>query len=525
MARSESQGYQIAVVILGILWVLTSVTAVVFARKYSDAAKQSETDRADAQKALSAVRSAEEDMSKLKQWMGFEPTTSVADVEKTGKADWERYAATLPEAQRTYKASLEATGTALADARENLRIAQEQVQNLKDNNESREQTKDKQIQEFSQQLAQARKDLEAEQAKYDEARKRLEKLNTELAQRIQRTETELTTSREQYDKDMSAADARDKLKTQELKQRDDEIAGLRGETPSVADGQIRQVNPRLGVAFISLGEADYLPRQISFSVYGRDNNGVAKSKRKGALEVTRILGPHYSEARIVETDDKDPILPGDEIYTPLWEPGRPERFALAGFIDVDGDDQSDRELVKELISMNGGILDAELADDGNISGQMSIDTRFLVVGKEKGDNGVKIGQMKATADDLGVEEISLTKFLDHVGWKSTNKTLRFGSDRYRDFRRATPDGGVKTSTGVTSKRFQPRRLGQPKSAFDRPPKAGDRTDATLSRPAAATTDEEPAANEDAPADEAPADEPTSDESAPAEEKAADEAPE
>jgi hypothetical protein len=464
MARSQTQGYQIAVVVLGILWVLTCVTAVIFARKFDTAFKQGEKDRADAQKAMAAARGAEEDMSKLKQWMGFEPTSSLADIEKTSQSDWQKYAATLPEAQRTYRASLEATAAALADAQKNLALRTEEVQSLKDRNESREAIKDKQIAEHRQQLEKAHADLAAEKAKYEEARLRLETQNSAYAQQIKQLTTELDTVRAQYDQDMSKARQTEQLRAQELKERDRTIAELRGQTPATPDGTIREVNHRGRTVWVNLGEADGLTRQVTFSVYGLDRNGVAKGKRKAAIEVTRILGPHLAEANIIEDDYSDPIVRGDQVYTPLWHPRRPERFALVGFMDIDGDDVSDREMIHELITMNGGIVDAEVDDEGKETGQMTLNTRYLVVGKDKDNVIEKIGQMKTRAEEYGVEVLSLAKFLDHIGWKNTNKVLRYGSDRYRDFQAPPPDGGRKSSSGITTERYRTRKLGQPKPA-------------------------------------------------------------
>jgi len=109
MARSESQGYQIAVVILGILWVLTSVAAVVFAKQYSEAAKKSAIDATNAAEASAKATTAQQESSQIKQMMGFEQGMSMDAVKSAAEKDFALYAATLPETQRTYRAALEAT--------------------------------------------------------------------------------------------------------------------------------------------------------------------------------------------------------------------------------------------------------------------------------------------------------------------------------------------------------------------------------------------------------------------------------
>lgn len=478
MARRETQGYQIAVVSLLIVWVITAVFMFFFANKYKTAAAQSEKDQADSRTAQDAVRKAEEDMSKLKTWMGFEPTAAVAEIERVAfgqKAEGqpgtpgeiEKFAPTLPEAQRTYRAALEATAASLTDAQNNLRIAQTEVQTLKDRNEAREAAKDKQIAEHRQELEKARQDLTAMTSAYQQDKSRLETSSGELARAVDDLKTTKASLEQRYQQDTEKWTKNDAFRREEIKRGQMTIAELRGEVPATPDGAITQVDQSLGFVWINLGEADGLKRQVTFSVYGRDNNGVAKGTRKAAIEVTDVLGPHSAQARILEDDIKDPIIRGDQVYTPLWHPGRPERFALAGFFDLDGDEKSDRAAIRELILMNGGLIDAEIEDDGKATGELTHETRYLVLGELKGANEAASGKMKDQAEDLGLEVLGQGKFLDHVGWKNTNKVLRYGGDRYRDFTGPTPDGGRRPAIGYTSEQYRPRHPREParRSAF------------------------------------------------------------
>src|SRR5206468_3589557 len=76
----------------------------------------------------------------------------------------------------------------------------------------------------------------------------------------------------------------------------------------------------------------------------------------------------------------NPIMPGDQIFSPTWEPGRAEHFALTGFMDIDNDGGSDRQRIRDLIALNGGVIDAESDDEGKKTGSMSINTKYLVLG-------------------------------------------------------------------------------------------------------------------------------------------------
>src|SRR4029078_6892055 len=103
-----------------------------------------------------------------------------------------------------------------------------------------------------------------------------------------------------------------------------------------------------------------------------ETQNTAKAKQKGTIEVTRVLDEHLSEARITSDDPKNPILSGDRIYSPAWHRGKQLHFALTGIIDVNGDGISDLQIVRNLITLNGGVLDAYLNDDGGVEGTMSV---------------------------------------------------------------------------------------------------------------------------------------------------------
>ena len=117
----------------------------------------------------------------------------------------------------------------------------------------------------------------------------------------------------------------------------------------VPDGKIVTVNQRTRLVWINRGSADGLRRQTSFSVFDADDSNPLEATLKGKIEVVRMINDHMAEARIVEDDLSNPMMSGDPIFSPSWEPGRPEHFALAGFMDIDDDGQSDRQRIRDLI--------------------------------------------------------------------------------------------------------------------------------------------------------------------------------
>ena len=214
--------------------------------------------------------------------------------------------------------------------------------------------------------------------------------------------------------------------------------------------------------WINLGRADALQQLTSFSVYPIDTNDVTEGSKKGSIEVTQVLEDHLSEARIVEDEPGNPIMPGDVIYTPVWAPGEREHFALTDGMDIDGDGRSDIDTVIRIITLNGGVVDTWITDEGERHGAFTDRTRFLVLGDAPTEVSAA-ERLKARNDFLqdargrAITEIQLTDLLNKMGWKNLAPVVRHGrGSNPNDFRAQPPEEGVRSSTGTVSPLFQPR---------------------------------------------------------------------
>ncbi|MCP3695296.1 MAG: hypothetical protein GY917_24065 [Planctomycetaceae bacterium] len=189
------------------------------------------------------------------------------------------------------------------------------------------------------------------------------------------------------------------------------------------------VNDRKGTVWINLGLADGLRELTTFGVYDFKEDGVMRNEKeiKARIQVIKVLDQHLSEARITEDELQDPILPGDQIHSPAWQAGTRIHFALAGFFDVNGDGKSDRETIRNMIASVGGIIDAEVHDDGSKTGKITARTRYVI----KSDYE-KLGGAKGYHDLMNeiqfhdVEQISLESFLNYVGWKQETLWVTLG---------------------------------------------------------------------------------------------------
>ncbi len=229
----------------------------------------------------------------------------------------------------------------------------------------------------------------------------------------------------------------------------------------VPKGEIRWVDNQNKLVWINLGEVDILPKKMTFSVYTKAHNGVARGKDdiKGTIEVTRIVGPHTAEARITYDELFDPIAIGDPIFTPVWSPGQKQNFSFVGLIDLDGDGKSDRQQLYESIASAGGAVDNEINDKGvrirytkfpsefvehdeNTPG-IDVNTKFLIVCKipdattaaTDADREIifkivaKQKELKAEAAKQGVRVVTLNDFLSWSGHRPQRRLFEPGNER------------------------------------------------------------------------------------------------
>ena len=281
------------------------------------------------------------------------------------------------------------------------------------------------------------------------------------------------------------------------------------------DGLVRWVDNDSGLVWINLGRDDKLTTRTQFSIYKQTHRGVGRPSApantadedeasdaaderfspgfediKGSIEVTRVIGAHLSEARIIKYDIYDPIQPDDLIYTPLWAPGRPAAFAFVGLIDFDNDGASNRGELHEMISGIGGQIIHEVLDDGRRmfytefpskshdytedDSTITLQMKYLVIGQipdlsqaasdlEKQQFRTIIGhhkKMVAEARETAVRRINLSDFLAHIGYVPRRRLFVPGLvDRPYNLKSGAASGlvggsiGDRTSSGKVSSLF------------------------------------------------------------------------
>lgn len=474
MAR-ESQAYQIAVIIFFMTTIILAVTTFIFFNDAQEQKKVADDATSTMNEKIKANNSFQKENEFLKELMGFEPNLAVdklpnEDIKKPEtiqgnvESDMELYAGGVAEAKHNYHAVLPELHRIINERNAEIETEQVKYEKLDNDQKAKKAERDAVVTTFDATMQQAKTDVQNVTNTYQIERARLQ-------QDQQKIQTLLDSSRKKAAADMAKietnlADSSSRLQSlvRQNEEKTKKIEAINQGTFDVPDGEIQWVNQREGTVWINLGRVDLLRTQMTFSVYPADTTNLATAGKKASIEVTQIRSEHLAVARVIEEADiADPIVAGDKIHTPVWNPGEVKHFALAGFLDVDGDGKSDRNLVRSLITMNGGVIDCEIDDNGQRVGKMTIDTRYLVLGArpdERSGEGSLTGYsgMIDSADQLGVQKISLSDLLQQMGYRPATNVVQYGLGANPDDFRAKPEDGVpKVSGGNVSGLFEPRR--------------------------------------------------------------------
>lgn len=472
MARGENQGLQIALIIFVIVALILGVSTFYFFQKFDEERQRSAQAQIETQTKVEDARKAAAERDLVMAKIGFGAGTQMEKLEADSKKDFETFAPGLEAAKQDYRSALSLQQILILQRSEEVAAEKLKVAALEKNNEGREKIKDPQ-------LKQANEGQRSEQQKAkDDAAKHLASVNAVTAEK-EKTAADWAQKQTEFNEGMKKALTDLQKATQQLAGARNEIkAGgevltkLTAKTSTVPDGQIVWVDQRTRMAWINLGQEDNLPRQLTFSVHPADTTVMSDegdaTTRKASIEVVKVTGAHMAEVRILDYNLSDPVMAGDKIFTPAWHPGRRQHFAIAGITDINGDGSDDRQQLKDIIALSGGVVDQELTASGNKLGTgITYDTTYLIKGSipksvdATDENAPKVAkamsEMENDARNHGVRVITLEQFLDDNGYTNRERIFRQGSgDEYTLKQGARPNGGRGVSRGATSELFRKR---------------------------------------------------------------------
>jgi hypothetical protein len=168
----------------------------------------------------------------------------------------------------------------------------------------------------------------------------------------------------------------------------EQLVRLRGESDedlapraeeALVDGEILGRNTVSNTVELSIGNRDRVQLGMSFSVYGTANEVQIDPRTgeyslpKGVVEIIRVDNS-TSTARVLRSQQGNPIVRGDIIVNPVYDPNKVYQFVVFGLFDTNGDGVStaaERDGLDALIQGWGGRLVNDV--DGNVD--------FVVLGR------------------------------------------------------------------------------------------------------------------------------------------------
>ncbi|MDZ7616090.1 MAG: hypothetical protein U1E05_03750 [Patescibacteria group bacterium] len=461
MAR-ENQGLQVAMIIFVILTIILGVTTFIFFKQGEDSELRAKEAEKSSQEKNQLAYNVIEENNRLKELMGLAQTLKIDEVSDEVNKDLSVYAANFRSEPRGYRQALAYLYQSIQGSAVELELAKVEVQEWKDKIPTLEVAKAKQVDQHKQMVDSKQEELAAEQAKIRTDRSRFTNDTAELTNVVKQAREQSAQNVQVVNRKLDDTNKRVQGLVKVVKDQAGQLGKLQQGTFEVPDGEIRWVNQKNRTVWINRGRADSLLRQTSFAVYPGDATAMGKDNKKASIEVTQILGDNLAEARIVHDSSTDPIMPGDKIHTPVWSVGDRRRFALVGFLDATGDGRDDLQMIRNLIAANGGVVDAVGDAAGNREGQITVNTRYLVLGErpdEKGKAGAiaVFTRMVGDAERLGVQTIPLGQLLEMMGWQNRTPVERLtDGSAPQTLRSRDGDGAPRTSTGSVSELFRPR---------------------------------------------------------------------
>lgn len=492
---NKSTGLQIALVFTVMATIIALVVAFLQYRRGNDFEAQLTNEKAQRIKSDGNLQVANADETTLKELLGW-PNSEVGKPQGEGDntvvGQCRKLMAEVSpgETAPTVEATLRGAAASLGQLREE--IASQKASNLRltDRIAALQTEYQKLVDAHDAARQSAEKDRNLAQQSKEDAVKEMQKELGDRQTKVQSLEGTL----QQKDQEFAQFKEGSKKTTDKLEKIN---VSLRSEkeriekpTFEVPSGTIQLVDMDTRLVWINRGSADALHKGTTFSVYKQINKGVARGLQdiKGAIEVTRIVGPHQAEARITKSKIEEPIVAGDPVYTPLWRSGVKEKFAVVGLIDLDNDGVTDRDVLHELVDASNGEIVDEVDDQGQrhpAGGAINVSTKFLVIGKIPDYSQAKPNEVEAfkriaeqrqkmvqDAAENGVRVVSMEDFLNYIGYDPGRRIWRPGVTEKWNLRSGSegtsarpdrtvgrPESGGKTSGIFTNKGAKLRESG------------------------------------------------------------------
>ncbi len=401
MARGRvggTTGYAVALVVVGMLFVVALLLAIIFSTQITDA----RTAQSEAQAALEKmIRSGERTDPQVAEFQADTQRSVVGHLladtraksallvgtEQTSLEAIRREIKTLEESPLGLKLGSGGLLPELSRLARNYQDAQEQVRRLE--GELREaQNQAKALTSEKAELDEAYKSSVTDLSAKVEAKARsmtdyqgtVDAQRKELEGRMAALQDQYAKSSSELNAELDAARGRVRELERSLEDLKKPVAGdkLQVDPSLVPDGRVLTVINEAPLVYIDIGQSEQVILGMTFEVYDK-NTGIVKDefgtvRGKATIEVSRVQAGS-SLARVVRREPKAVIVEGDVIGNVAYDPQAKLKFYVFGDFDVDNTGLAtagDRRRIEAMVSGWGG----------SIGDTLSYDVDFLVLGVE-----------------------------------------------------------------------------------------------------------------------------------------------
>jgi hypothetical protein len=318
----QNQALQVALILFVILALVLGVTAFVFFAQYHEARAMARIgdEEANSQRAVALAKQAE--INELKGMLGLPATASPETAREQFHQDMRTCASSLPEQTRSYRQVLLHLQGVIRSKNLELDRNQATIQSWRDLYEQQEPRKIAQVDRHREAAVQAGERLLAVQSAASQEQGRINGQKDQMHQVVLQARRDAQRAQTEADQRFRTLQKQHRQTVRDLEVARRKLDAFSCRDSLRPDGTIRGVNYRLRRAWVDLGWADALPRLLRFDVYPADADRLARPAQKGQIEVSRILDAHLAEARVTDEQLTNPIIRGDQVAAPRWDPGR-----------------------------------------------------------------------------------------------------------------------------------------------------------------------------------------------------------
>jgi hypothetical protein len=200
------------------------------------------------------------------------------------------------------------------------------------------------------------------------------------------------------------------------------------------DGKVLLVDYQTKIVHINLGSDERVYRGLTFAIYDKNQPIPRDGKGKAEIEVFDV-GDSVSQARIVRSEPKNPIVVDDIVANLIWDSKKTNTFVVAGDFDLNGDGARDPDAldkIRALVEKWGG----------KIADSVTVNTDFVILGTppnvpqkptlektetypnamEEYERAVErlasYKQIQSQADALSIPILNAERFLYFIGYKT-----------------------------------------------------------------------------------------------------------